>query len=356
MNRETPDLCATPEAVPRVLRPIARALRFQSLPTVAAALAVLAGAALVGAVLVGLAGASVSLGASTTGSTAVIKQTIRQQDGHSARVEVYPSVNARGEPRPALLTVGGPIYCEQLRNLARYLDATLLCADYWRNRYTGPGLRNDRFNDWGDPAYLAAVAALPGRARAAGIKISQLLVVGVSYTGFANAELVATHPELRPAALIIVDTYLDLPSRIAALPTSHVTYKEIVSVLGGTPAEKLAEYEARSPSHHLDGLATAIRGGMKFVDVWSVNPVEQREFAGATCARTANAQWLSELAGLLGTPVDGYVTQLPHAHALWNRGRSLLHLAGFDTSAAPLPARRIVFRPGGPISPASYCS
>jgi hypothetical protein len=307
--------------------------------------------------------AGVALGAAGVGATApttpplpVIRQTIRQVDGHSARIALYPSPNARHAPRPALLTLGGPIYCQQLENLARFLDASLLCADYWRNKYVGPGLRNARFNDWGDPAYLDAVATLPERARAAGIKISQLLVVGVSYSGFANAELVATHPALRPAALIVVDSYLDLTARIAALPESHVTYKEIVTVLGGTPAAKPAEYAARSPSNHLDGLATAIRGGTRFVDVWSVAPAERREFAGATCGIDANARWLGNLAGLLGAPVEGYVTHLGHAHALWNHGGSLLRLAGFAPKALPLAARTIVFRPGAPVSPGSYCA
>ena len=163
-------------------------------------------------------------------------------------------------------------------------------------------------------------------------------------------------PELRPAALIIVDTFLDLPARYEALPPTHITRQEITSVLGGTLADKPAAYAERSPSHHLDGLATAIRGGMTFVDVWSVAAEERREFVGATCSRSANAQWLSDLANRLGGPVDGYVTQLGHARALWNHGPSLLALTGLGASTQPLPARRIRFLPTAPVPAASYCA
>ena len=81
--------------------------------------------------------------------------------------------------------------------------------------------------DWGDPAYLAEVAQVPARLRAQGVKIAQLVLVGVSYSGFANAQLVATHPELRPTALIMVDSYLDLPARYRALPPGHATKAEL---------------------------------------------------------------------------------------------------------------------------------
>ena len=94
---------------------------------------------------------------------------------------------------------------------------------------------------------------------------------------------------------------------------------------------------------------------MKLVDVWSVSAEEQREFRGATCSQTANARWLNELATLLGRPVDGYVTQMRHAHALWDRGRSVLALAGIGAPYKPLPARRFSFEPGRPIPDGSYC-
>jgi pimeloyl-ACP methyl ester carboxylesterase len=254
------------------------------------------------------------------------------------------------------LTLGGPIYCTQLRTLAANVDASLACADYGPNRYDAQGQRAGRREDWGDPAYLAEVARVPAQLRQSGVKLSKLVVVGVSYSGYADAELVAMHPELRPAALVIVDSYLDLPARYEALPASHPTRKEMELVLGGTLAARRPVYEARSPSHHLDGLARAIRGGMSFVDVWSVSAREQREFRGATCSLFANAQWLANLADVLGAPVTGYVTHMPHAHALWDRGMGLLQLAGLARTNRPLLARRFAFRPGVAPLAGSYCS
>jgi len=253
------------------------------------------------------------------------------------------------------MTLGGPIYCRQLVTLARNVDASLLCSDYGPNRYERVGQRVGRREDWGDPGYLAQAARLPARLRMQGVQISKLVLLGVSYSGFANAELVALHPELRPAALIVVDSYLDLTARYDALPAGHETQSEIESVLGGTPADEPAVYAARSPSHHLAGLAAAIRSGTTFVDVWSTAAEEQREFAGATCSLSANAQWLADLAGELGRPVDGYVTQLPHAHALWDRGQGLLALAGIRPAPRALDARRVTFRPGQPPPADSYC-
>ena len=188
------------------------------------------------------------------------------------------------------------------------------------------------------------------------MQISKLVLVGVSYSGFGDAELVATHPELRPAALIVVDSYLDLPARYRALRPTHETKAEIERAMGGTLDARPQEYASRSPSAHLDGLARAIRNGMKLVDVWSTSPREEREFRGATCSRLANAQWLAELASLLGAPVTGYVTQLPHAHALWDRGQGLLALAGIRPTSRPLAARAVSFSPHAAELPAgSYC-
>jgi hypothetical protein len=289
--------------------------------------------------------------------TIALRTTIRQQDGHLARVEVYAAPDARRRPRPAFITLGGPVYCRQILPLATSMGASLLCADYWRNRYTRPGLRSQRFMDWGDPQYDAAVATLPARARRAGIRISKLIAVGVSYTGFATAELVATHPELEPAALIVVDSYLDLPARYQASKPWRETRKEIETVLGGTLAQKPAAYGARSPSHHLGGLATAIRRGMRLVDVWSTNPKERDRYIGATCSRKASAEWLGKLASRLGRPVDGYVTKLEHAEALWQHYPSLLALAGLAPAAGDtLAVRRFTFRPGVPPSRASFCA
>jgi pimeloyl-ACP methyl ester carboxylesterase len=273
----------------------------------------------------------------------------------AARISVQLTPGAKSTPHPLLMTLGGPIYCAQLRNLAALLGASLACTDYPKNGYVGPGGRANRKEDWGDPAYLAAAARVPDTLRRQGVKISSLVLVGVSYSGYANAELVATHPEMKPSALFVVDSYLDLPARFTALPSYHETRKEMVAVIGGTLQQLPAAYAARSPSHHLDGLARAIRGGMKLVVVWSIAPSEKREFVGATCYQAANAQWLSALAGLLGRPVVGYVTRLQHAFALWDHGSGLLALAHLASPAHPLPATAVTFTPGGPIPPGSYC-
>ena len=271
------------------------------------------------------------------------------------RVERHLVAGAKSSPHLLLMTLGGPVYCAQLRTLARNIDASLVCTDYGPNRYEGPGGRAGRREDWGDPRYLAAVAKLPAQLRAAGVQISKLVLVGVSYSGYANAELVALHPEIGAAALVVVDSYLDLTARFNALPPTHETRTEIETVLAGTPSQRPAEYAARSPSHHLAGLATAIRHGMQFVDVWSTSAEEKREFAGATCSRLANAQWLADLATMLGHPVTGFVTQLPHAHALWDRGQGLLALARVHPTAKPLRARAATFAPGVQPPTWSYC-
>jgi hypothetical protein len=271
------------------------------------------------------------------------------------RVEEHLAPGAKSSPHLLLMTLGGPVYCGQLRTLAQNVDASLVCTDYGPNRYEGPGGRAGRREDWGDPRYLEAVARLPARLRAEGVQISRLVLVGVSYSGYADAELVAVHPEIGASALIVVDSYLDLTARFNALPPTHETRTEIETVLGGTPSDRPAEYAARSPSHHLAGLAMAIRHGLQFVDVWSTSADEQREFAGATCSRLASAQWLAGLATLLGRPVTGYVTQLPHAHALWDRGQGLLALARIRPAAKELHARVATFRPGLPPPAWSYC-
>jgi pimeloyl-ACP methyl ester carboxylesterase len=272
------------------------------------------------------------------------------------RTQLVLAPGAQTTPHILLMTLGGPIYCLQLAALARTLDASRLCLDYGPNGYEGVGERSARKEDWGDPAYLAAAARIPRQLWQRGVKISKLVLVGVSYSGFANAQLVATHPELRPDALVVVDSYLDLPARYGALPAWHETRREMEQVIGGTPAELPQAYAQRSPSNHLDGLADAIRHGMRFVDVWSVSAQEQREFNGATCSRSANAAWLAQLAGLLGRPVAGYVTQMQHAHALWDRGREVLALAGVGTGNRPFTPTRVFFRPGQAPPPDSYCS
>ena len=271
------------------------------------------------------------------------------------REQLTPAPGARSSPHLLLLTVGGPIYCMQLRTLARRLDASLLCTDYGPDRYEQPGERAGRLEDWGDPAYDAAVARLPARAEAEGLKVSKLVVVGVSYSAFANAELVASQPRLHPAALVMIDSYLDLAARFAALPLNHPTRAEIERSVGGTPAQQPAAYARRSPSHHLATLAADIRSGMRFIDVWSVSASETYEFRGATCSWNANARWLARLATMLDRPVTGYVSQLRHAYALWDHGRGVLQLADIHATGPPLPARSVQFRPHAGPPQGSYC-
>jgi hypothetical protein len=202
------------------------------------------------------------------------------------REETQLAPDARLRPHLLLMTLGGPNYCVQLQTLARNVDASLLCADYGPDRYETPSERAGRLEDWGDPAYDAAAARLPAQLEQSGVKVSKLVVIGVSYSGFVNAELVATHSELRPAALIIVDSFLDLTARYAALPSYHPTRTEIQTAVGGTPADVPNLYAARSPSHHLATLAGEIRRGMRFVDMWSVSPREKHEFLGAPARST----------------------------------------------------------------------
>ena len=276
-------------------------------------------------------------------------------DGKLMRVELRLAADA-ARPHVLLMTLGGPIYCGLLTPLADYLQANLVCPDYSRDGLKNSSTRSKRLEDWGDPAYLNDVARLPAQLRARGVKISKLVLVGVSYSGYANAELIATHPQLHPAALVVIDSYLDLASRFKALPPRHVTRSEMTTVLGGTPARKPHAYSSRSPSHHLDGLAAAIRAGTRVVFVWSVSTNERWEFKGATCSRSATAGWLNELAGRLHHRVAGYVTEMNHADALRNWGEHILALAGVGPSfSTPLPARRFMFAPGRPPPRGSYC-
>lgn len=273
-----------------------------------------------------------------------------------ARVELHLRADAHRRPQVVLMTLGGPVYCAWLEPLARKLKASRICPDFQRNGESSAGTSAARMEDWGDPAYLDYVAKLPDQLRKQGVKISKLVFVGVSYSGYANAQLVATHPELRPAALVVIDSYLDLATRFARLPSYHRTYKELVTMLGGTPAERGADYAARSPSGNLDGLADAIRHGTRLLVVWSVAPGERRLFNGATCSIDANARWLGALAGRLGAPVTGYVTTLPHARVLRSWKLQLLALVGVGPSPPEkLPAQQFTFMPGAAVPAASYC-
>ena len=271
------------------------------------------------------------------------------------RVRVQVPAAARKTARPLVLTLGGPVYCGQTKALARFLHASLLCPDYGRDGERSGASRGKRVEDWGDPRYLDAVAKLPGQLKREGVRISELVLVGASYAGYAAAELAATHPELQPRALIVVDSFLDLPARFRALLPGQSTRAEMIRVLGGTLTQRPRAYAARSPSGHLQELAAGIRSGMRFVDVWSVAPNEAREFNGAMCSIRSNALWLRRLAHILHRPVVGYVTGLRHAFALWDWWRQLLALAGLAPAASPLPAADVLFRGGRPIPRASYC-
>jgi pimeloyl-ACP methyl ester carboxylesterase len=189
-----------------------------------------------------------------------------------------------------------------------------------------------------------------------GVRFSELILVGASYAGYAAAELAATHPELQPRALIMVDSFFDLPARFGALLPGQPTRDEMIRVLGGTLAQRPAAYEGRSPSSHLAGLAAAIRHGMRLLDVWSVAPTEAHEFNRAMCSIRSNAYWLRRLSRILHHPVIGYVTELRHAVALWDWWRELLALAALAPAKEALPATALTFRAEHPIPLRSYCS
>jgi len=271
------------------------------------------------------------------------------------RVSSRIPADVRAIGRPLVLTLGGPVYCGQASALAHYLKASLVCPDYGLDGERSGSSRARRIEDWGDPVYLAAVARLPEQLRRNGVKISELIFVGASYAGYAAAELVATHPQLHPRALIIVDSFLDLPSRFRALLPGQPTRAEMIRVLTGTLAQRPHLYEQRSPSNHLAGLAEAMRHGMRLIDVWSIAPLEQHEFNGGMCSARSNAVWLRSLARILHRPVTGYVTQLRHAFALWDWWRQLLALATLAPAEGTLPATPIIFRARQPIPSASYC-
>jgi pimeloyl-ACP methyl ester carboxylesterase len=270
------------------------------------------------------------------------------------RLSVFASADAYRHPHLALLTLGGPNYCGLLQGVATAVKATRICVDYARFATAEP--QKYRIQDFGDPAYLDAVARVPNDLRRQGLKISKLVLIGASYAGFDVAELAATHPELRPAALVVVDSFLDLPARYLALPLGHATRKYMELVLGGTLKAKPTVYAARSPSNHLNTLAALIHGGMPLVIAWSVAASEKREFLGGTCSLTADASWVAELSTLVGRPLIAQVTTLAHADLLRNWGEHLLARAGIlPPLRGPLPGRPVTFAPGAAAPPGSYC-
>ncbi len=242
-------------------------------------------------------------------------------------------------PRGVLVTSGGWTYCGQARPIAQRLHYTLVCGRYAHDGYNGLGLRARRWLDWGNPAYLDELASRVAKVhhRVGG----PLVLAGVSYSGYAVAVLAARHPELRPARVVVVDSYLDLVARRSRLPASHETAREIDRETGGTDAA----LAARSPS--VRGLAELVRGGTKLEVVWSVAAAERREFRGATCNATANAGRLAALAKEIGKPVAAWVTQNRHGVTFWRYGARLVEGTAVGT--------RVVFGPDGRIPAGSTC-
>jgi hypothetical protein len=281
-----------------------------------------------GVVLLAVVGASAKL-------AGVARADARLEHVDPAIVSVYPVADARG----LMVTSGGWAYCLQLQALARRSHYTLLCGRYALDGYTGYGLRSRRRLDWGNPAYLASLAAKveTWHKRVGG----RLLLVGVSYSGFGVAVLGSRHPELRPDRLIVIDSYLDLVARRKALPPSHETAREIDAETGGSASA----LHARTVS--IDGLARLVRTGTELTVIWSVSPDEQREFAGATCDQRANAGDLARLALVLGRPVVAWVTHSRHGHDLWDHGREII--------AGHPPGTPHVFAPNGRIPSGVVC-
>lgn len=243
------------------------------------------------------------------------------------------------QPRGLMVTTGGWAYCEQVRKLARRTGYTLVCGTFYMDGYLGLGLRSKRHVDWGNPEYLASYArkieAL--RARIGG----ELILIGVSYSGFGVATLASHHPELRPSRVIVIDSYLDLVNRRTHAPNSSPTAREIDGETGGI----LGELEARSVS--AAGLAEVIRQGARVSMMWSVSPEEASRYRGATCDETASASTLAKAAALLRRPIPAWVTESRHGTTLWHFGDRIM--------AGRYPGTRVVFRPDGVIPNGSTC-
>lgn len=248
---------------------------------------------------------------------------------------VYPAAGARG----VMVTSGGWAYCSQVRRLAERAKYTLLCGRYARDGYLGPGLRARRQLDWGNPAYLSALAS---RARELHGQVGgDLVLVGVSYSGYGVAVLASKHPELRPNRLIVVDSYLDLLARRLGASPTHPTAAEIDRETGGSPAA----LRARSVS--VQGLARLVRSGTRLDVIWTIAEEERRFFRGVTCDATASAGTLARLATVLGQPVDAWVTRTRHGQNLWRNGPAIL--------AGRNPGMKVVFRPGLPVPAGATC-
>ena len=242
-------------------------------------------------------------------------------------------------PRGLMVTSGGWAYCQQVRKLARRTGYTLLCGRFSKDGYRGVGLRSKRHVDWGNPGYLASLAR---KTRAVYRRVGgELLLIGVSYSGFGVATLASHHPELRPDRLIVIDSYLDLVARRRHAPDSYPTAKEIDQETGGSPAA------LRERSVSVQGLARLVRSGTRVVVIWSVSSAERTRYRGATCDRTANAASLSRLAVTLGRSVPAWVTQGRHGTDLWHFGASIV--------AGHYPGEKVTFERNGAIPDPAVC-
>lgn len=252
-----------------------------------------------------------------------------------AQTSVYTARHAHG----LMVTTGGWPYCKQARPIARKTGYTLVCGRYYKDGYTGPGLRLQRHQDWGDQRYLARFSQ---KIRTLHRRIGgRLLMIGASYAGYGVATLASHHPEIHPDRVIVIDSYLDLVARRQHLPNTHVTAREIDEETGGSePALR-----ERSPS--VSGLVRLLKNGTRLTVVWTVSERERVHYHGATCDRTANAGVLSSLAVRLQRPVVGWVTVNKHGHDLWHHGVEIVR--------GKMPGRRVPFRPDGRIPPESVC-
>ena len=276
-----------------------------------------------------------ALASNIAGSADAAPALLRSHAVDPAITTVYRAPHPRG----VMVTTGGWAYCLQIQALARNTGYTLLCGRYFKDGYSGYGLRAQRHLDWGDPGYLASFAR-----KIAALHASvggKLVLIGVSYSGFGIATLASHHPELHPDRVIVIDSFLDLVARRRALPPTHETAIEIDAETGGSDAA----LEQRNVS--VAGLAELVRAGTQLTVIWSISPDEQKEFLGATCNQSANAGALEQLATALRSPVFGWVTESKHGYDLWDRGRAII--------AGKIPGRRVTFQPGASIPAGAVC-
>lgn len=243
------------------------------------------------------------------------------------------------KPRGLMVTSGGWAYCQQVRRLARRTRYVLLCGRYWKDEYLGRDLRSKRQLDWGNPRYLASLAR---RAKTLHARVGgELLLLGISYSGFGIATLATHHPELRPDRVIVIDSYFDLAARRKHARASGSTALEIDRETGGTTAA------LRRRSASIAGLARLVRGGTRLTVIWTISDYEKQLFNGATCDETASAGTLARLARALHRPFPGWVTRARHGRNLWNHGPAIVRGRN--------PGSRVLFRPSAVIPARAVC-